>query len=616
VCKEAVKAKNLEVVKWAVDTGTLASNTAKISSLVAKFGTVEMAKYIQEKRFQFVDKFSALALERNNMEIFFWAKENNYSMDYCMRRAMALGNLEIVKMLSTESTTIVFSDLTAAVKKGQLEMLEYVFSNFQCPPEFPAVVIRAAAKFGSIKLVQMLREKGFPWATGACMDAALAGHFELLKYLRENNCPWDWSVPYHALCNNHIDIAKWAISSGCPFDESVIEIAVERGNLDFLNWLEQYKPDYSDVEIDCYFASGNLEVLKWIDEKGHFPSKDELLRNQAEFVKGGLECCKWAFAKWGILDSVLEYALYYGKADIAMWLISEYNISKGTFQKLFRPHNSAGILESGNLEFWKFLNERNLLPADAYYIFCNSWRHKHVLSWLLEIGRTFPKNCSDISSNMAMHELTSLCKWAIDNGCSFSMATMSNAILTENYELVEFLLSKNCKFNPTTMITYAARCCSVRFLEFLKSLNKFKFSKKAPTAAAKALNFSALKWLIENDCPWDSKQCYKAVEHVSWIIREWIVQKVGTKKLFSKKKDEDFDEKQEDDYLYEDFDVEAEEEAAEEIGVVEKVEEEVSLRKSKRKKRISRSTDFYYDDNTIKEVVDGDADEVGDEEDD
>ena len=54
----------------------------------------------------------------------------------------------------------------------------------------PMDLILFAAKAGSIKCLQYLHKKGYPWKPTVCRFAAANGHLDCLKYLKEQGCPW------------------------------------------------------------------------------------------------------------------------------------------------------------------------------------------------------------------------------------------------------------------------------------------------------------------------------------------------------------------------------------------------------------------------------------------
>ncbi|CAB9499921.1 expressed unknown protein [Seminavis robusta] len=80
-------------------------------------------------------------------------------------------------------------------------------------------VCAAAAKVGSLEVIQWAKDKGFHWNRDTSKNAAAYGHLELLKYLHENGCPWDWRTCCFAAENGHLEVLKYAIENGCPWNQ-------------------------------------------------------------------------------------------------------------------------------------------------------------------------------------------------------------------------------------------------------------------------------------------------------------------------------------------------------------------------------------------------------------
>ncbi len=51
------------------------------------------------------------------------------------------------------------------------------------------ILCRAAACVGNLEKLQALREDGWLWDDGTCLEAARGGHLEVLQWARANGCP-------------------------------------------------------------------------------------------------------------------------------------------------------------------------------------------------------------------------------------------------------------------------------------------------------------------------------------------------------------------------------------------------------------------------------------------
>jgi hypothetical protein len=70
-----------------------------------------------------------------------------------------------------------------------LDVLEWA-CKLGCPCYIKEACI-AAAKSGSLAVLQQVRQRGYPWDKDVTSKAARGGHLELLRWARQQGCPMD-----------------------------------------------------------------------------------------------------------------------------------------------------------------------------------------------------------------------------------------------------------------------------------------------------------------------------------------------------------------------------------------------------------------------------------------
>ena len=95
----------------------------------------------------------------------------------------------------------------------------------------------AAASFGSVNMLKVLRERKFDWNEMTCEAAAQGGHLDCLRYAHENGCPWDKSTCEAAAGHGHLACLRYAHENGCPWDKSTCEAAEQGGHMQCLAYM-------------------------------------------------------------------------------------------------------------------------------------------------------------------------------------------------------------------------------------------------------------------------------------------------------------------------------------------------------------------------------------------
>ncbi len=134
-----------------------------------------------------------------------------------------------------------------------------------------------AAEAGSIKCLQYLHSRGWPWNAGTCLLAAKNGHLECLKYLHQQYCPWDEGTTFASAtagCTNCLAYPiciGYALENNCPCDYRAAKSAARNGHVGTLKLIRQgVSLTYLEWKLVTAASSeyGQVECLRYLHEEG------------------------------------------------------------------------------------------------------------------------------------------------------------------------------------------------------------------------------------------------------------------------------------------------------------------------------------------------------------
>ena len=137
-----------------------------------------------------------------------WGTENQLDMmhktDPCAEAAAA-GNIEVLSHLMGKNITKPDTRaLSAALRHGQTQCVR-VLMHF-CP--LKSECFAAAASFGDLEQLKLLRAKGCPWSRSAPSMAAQKGNAEVLLWLLESGCPWERFLSLRAVSTGSVELVR------------------------------------------------------------------------------------------------------------------------------------------------------------------------------------------------------------------------------------------------------------------------------------------------------------------------------------------------------------------------------------------------------------------------
>jgi hypothetical protein len=169
-----------------------------------------------------------------------------------------------------------------AAEYGSIHVMQWL-KDAGCPMDESAY--KYAALGGHVPILQWLKDAGVPFPEGhffsdsdtaPCVWAAQEGHLPALQWLRQNNFEWDERVSSEAIAFGHVDVFQWLVDNDCPaYITDLIHIFVRDGNLSMLQWLHSREHELWTHEDEgvcdiCETAveNGHIHLLQWAMSEG------------------------------------------------------------------------------------------------------------------------------------------------------------------------------------------------------------------------------------------------------------------------------------------------------------------------------------------------------------
>lgn len=175
VCVNAAIIGRLDIIEWAVSHGCQVDYHTIDNA--AKFGHLDIIKWA-----------------RRTTQICYLDRE--------CETAACYGHLNIVKWVTIEQHVDInytWDTYDTVVENGFEDMLQLLLGTdrwldrclVQRIGDESSRICATAALHGHLKILQLLRERGFNWNMNICKNAVMSGHLEVLKWARDNGCRWD-----------------------------------------------------------------------------------------------------------------------------------------------------------------------------------------------------------------------------------------------------------------------------------------------------------------------------------------------------------------------------------------------------------------------------------------
>ena len=287
---------------------------------------------------------------------------NRYNFDFTerhLRRALKLGRLNIVALISASGRSMPIKAMDYAGQSGSIALVNYLYHHDYLPTED---TVERAARGGHLALIQHLYAQGARATERALAAAAYHGHVDVMKWLLKPSGQGGGLDPQGLRFINRRRLAASGHANVLQFldeqlntvpDEEEYDVAFAHGRRDVLNYLQRYgltggvrqlvyrtaalmeavkagnRPVVEEllaagVSADSRLADeavkcGHLDVLEYLMQRGVRPSPRAM---ELAIVRGNLNIVGYLFEHGYRVDNPLELASKYGHFEIVNEFLS------------------------------------------------------------------------------------------------------------------------------------------------------------------------------------------------------------------------------------------------------------------------------------------------------
>lgn len=267
--QRAASAGHLDVVKW-LDANDTYRTLKQPNADAVLNGHVEVVKWMVQEykflnenmRFRWFTLAMSAALTSGDWPMIRHIYEHRPEalVKRGLGKAIAHGDLELVKWLVSEGFTGIREPILDAAAAGHLHILQWLNECFPGQGTMD-LLMQLASRNNYLHTIKWLHEN----RTGVCNkgamgSAAFNGSLEIVQWLHVNRPEYDeTSEQYSAEYN----LSPWLVSE--PMYP--IGLAAEGGHLDVIQFLNQYREEKDSTDaMDKAAANGHLHVFRWLHE--------------------------------------------------------------------------------------------------------------------------------------------------------------------------------------------------------------------------------------------------------------------------------------------------------------------------------------------------------------
>ena len=191
---------SIDLVKWAIQSGC---NNIDLSNYAAKYGKLDIIKYIKETKSISIKDISRLSAFYGHINILKWIYQINYLWNSeTFSAAASSGNLEVVKYLHINGSDYNYNSILCAVENGHVEILEYISGFIKIVN--PSNIFNEAIKRGYLDIALFCYAKYSIWNDDTLELVTKYGHLDIIKYIYDNGIGFDYNIAYIAAEYGHL----------------------------------------------------------------------------------------------------------------------------------------------------------------------------------------------------------------------------------------------------------------------------------------------------------------------------------------------------------------------------------------------------------------------------
>lgn len=468
---------------------------------------------------------------------------HDFDLNYKILKILVkTNNLEGVKWfkdkwLNIHKKNMDFDDdlLCVAVKSGNIDMLEYLKEN-GCKISRYAMINAAEQK--QLSIMKWLYANECPLHIDVFNQALKHYDILVIKWLLENKCPCDSDTLQYAIHTGNLKLIKVLIKKKCKVNHEVFFEAVKKGNLDILEYIYKFYEkirfdinEYlSDNEYDIYLyaiKSKNIDVLYWLEKNRYTNIKRQLNLEEAAET-GDVNIVKW-FVQRGcnIERYTLRGAIISNNIELIQYLLTDrgntidynelnylklehYTVLKWLYKNNYISQDYNDKLkkiamESGDLEFVKTLVTKSKDLDNDDFVIATKSGSIELLSWLHNIN--CPKHCNALYVAFKKKNYN-IINWLLKHNIKFNTYVIENILVQDPSNILWFEQNNmlNNKFPWKKAFYSVVKNLKFQYIKYIHNKVGSKcLSTESFEYVAQYGNFNLILWFKHVNCPWDEK---------------------------------------------------------------------------------------------------------------
>jgi hypothetical protein len=242
-------------------------------AVAARRGHVSTLKWLHEQGCPWkLDEISCHAAEGGSIETLLYLKQRGVEYNaLTMGGAACQGHLAVCQFLAAEGCPWGVHAAETAAIGGHLSTLRWMREH-GCL-WVATDVCSAAANYGSVEMLQYLKEQGCVFDADTMRAAVQARRLHVCKFLRAEQCPWFSSAGEAAARCNHVEMLHWLHDQGYPWDIHAVRlVAVEARHTGLLEAMQHFEPAANAAQLTELLKSAgrydDLMLVKWLRQQG------------------------------------------------------------------------------------------------------------------------------------------------------------------------------------------------------------------------------------------------------------------------------------------------------------------------------------------------------------
>lgn len=315
---------------------------------------------------------------------------------------------------------------------------------------------------------------------------------------------------------HRIELLQWAFDNNCPKNTAVSVAIVRFGCLRILKWAYGHGCSVNELVSIAAAEIGSLKTLKWMQSVARCVDISTVFVLAVRYVN--LPIIKWALSLGHQPDEdAVPTAVKAGHLPLIRWLVN-----KGC------PYSGKilhGAVITGDLDILEYLyNITECTEEQEFRCVAEAVNQNNMatFNWLIAHGF----KCDSRSYTVAaIRNNIPMLQRIYEEKVPWNTEACAGAVKAGTAKSLETLRWLRQNDAPWDSLTFAeaASTGNIEILEWLRN-NGCPWNKSACAGAARSGNLEILKWLRQHGCPWKKHTCIEAARLGHLDVLKWAIE--------------------------------------------------------------------------------------------